>query len=78
MSFTYVHVGGGAWIFNIPGDATKERHLVNQPLHRASGAHGEVVTQVSCHSDAVMWRYATLPVWNEISRKLLFNNLSSV
>ena len=56
----------------------KERHLVNQPLHRASGAHGEVVTQVSCYSDAVMWRYATLPVWNEISRKLLFNNLSSV
>ena len=44
MSFMYVHVGGGAWIFNIP----------------ALGAHGEVVTWVWCHSDTAMWRYATL------------------
>ena len=42
-------------------------------LHRALGAHKEVV---SCHSDTPLWRYVALPVLNQICRKLLFNNLN--
>ena len=45
-------------------------------LHRASGVYGKVVNWVSCQLP--MWRYATLPIWNEICRKLLFNNFSIV
>ena len=42
-------------------------------LHRASGAHGEVVTWVSCHKTTPMWRYVTLPVLNQICREFKMN-----
>ena len=47
-------------------------------LETSSGTHVKVLSQVSCHLDTPLWRYPTLPVWKEICRKLLFNNLSIV
>ena len=37
MSFMYVHVGGGAWIFNIPGGATESPSNTFRQL--SSGGH---------------------------------------
>ena len=58
----------------------KQHHPVvsGKILHRASVAHGEVVTWVSCHWVRPVWRYATLCVLSKMFRKLLFNNLSIV
>ena len=44
-------------------------------LQRPSGAHVKVVSSVSCQPNTPLSRYATLPVWNQICRKLLFHNL---